>query len=244
MATGNDFCEGAIIKTEVAMSQVLRAAAGVAAATGVGAPVAAALAIADALGVGEWLTKHVLGSAGDEVAAAVVKVAGEVAGGVSAGEGDPLDAKVKLLNQEEATALRVRLAEIAAQAAAAAQAAETDRFKAILADGQSARAMQTSAMASGSMLAWAPALVSLFIMSAFTLLTVAVFVIKPEHDLTDFQKNLMLMLAGGLLAAFSDVRQFWLGSSHSSLQKSRTIEDIMRSNPSPGGGATNAPFAR
>ncbi len=90
--------------------------------------------------------------------------------------------------------------------------------KANLENTTGARAQQDALMKAGSPLQWAPAAVSL-IVTLFFAFTVILLIFWPT---VDKNKDLLNICVGALVAGFTTVISFWLGSSQSSRSKDLT----------------------
>lgn len=165
--------------------------------------------------------------------------AGEVAGTVTAairdvtGTEDPEAARAALERDPAAAGqLRIRLAEIAldaersrAEAEGRAQQAALEEVRAGLADLAQARGTMTALAATGSAIAWGPALVSGIVTTGFFAM-LALFLFwtpGPEHQ----QAWALLNIAvGALVAGFTAVINFWIGSSQGSRDKDATVRRL------------------
>lgn len=144
------------------------------------------------------------------------------------GTDDPAKAQEALRGDPEAvTALRVRLAEIAAEAEREERRAEAEALAQIIADKQDARATMVSLK--GHALSLGPVLVSLVVVVGFFVTLVSlVFLVKSgvAND-TDSAGQLIMQIlniaVGALTAGFATVISFWLGSSNGSQQKDKMM---------------------
>ncbi len=165
--------------------------------------------------------------------------AGEVAGTVTAairevtGTEDPEAARAALeADPAAAGQLRIRLAEIAldaersrAEAEGRAQQAALEELRIGLADLAQARGTMTALAATGSVIAWGPALVSGIVTTGFFgMLALFLFWTPgPEHQ----QAWALLNIAvGALVAGFTAVINFWIGSSQGSRDKDATVRRL------------------
>jgi lysozyme family protein len=157
------------------------------------------------------------GTVATDVANAVQKVTGTT---------DPTTAKQKLDSDPAASAnLQIQLAQIAL-AAAKAQSDELDRqrqselddLKQRLGDVQSARTNLLDLAKDEGSIAWIPPAVSFLVMIGFYILLGMLIAMK-----LDLQTNgqLINICIGALVAAFSTVVNFWLGSSKGSQDKEK-----------------------
>ncbi len=184
--------------------------------------------------------------AGDKAGAVAESVAKAV--GQATGTEDPKVAKAKLdADPVISDALRIKLAEIALDAAKAQNAeednkrkdqltqlqaqlqaedqkrkAELEKFqaevKAELENTAGARAQQDALVKAGSPLQWAPAIVS-FVVTVFFAATVILLLVLKEKPV---QGELLNICVGALVAGFTTVISYWLGSSQSSRSKDLT----------------------
>ncbi len=204
-----------------ALASVAKGAATGAVAGPVGAAVGGlgGLVVDIAPEVGRWL----FGSAG-------AKTAGLVAQAVEAATGTTdADAAQAVLAKDPAAVsqLRVQLAMIAAQqqaeadrATEAQRAADLAAFQAAMVDRNGARS-QTEALAQmHSGIAWAPAVLSGIILTAFGSL---IFVVLTQKGLSEQIMPLANVLLGSLAAMATQVANYWLGSSSSSAAKNSQI---------------------
>lgn len=172
------------------------------------------------------LARLLIGERAGEVAGAVARVVQEVTG-----TDDPAAARAKLdADPAAASQLRVRLAEIALEGERLRResedrrrAAEMEAFRARLSDVQGARgAMVRMAGQGGSLLAWGPAMVSAIVTTGFFgMLGLFLFWTPPaEHQ----QAYALLNIAvGALVAGFTAVVNFWIGSSQGSREKDEVV---------------------
>jgi len=181
--------------------------------------------------------------AGDKAGAVADSVAKAVS--LATGTEDPKAAKEKLDADPAATAaLRIKLAEIALEATKA-QNEEEDRkrkdqlaqlqaqlqaedqkrkdelaqfqaqIKADLENTAGARSLQEALVKSGSPLQWAPSIVSV-VVTLFFASTVIFLIVWPQDAKN---KDLLNLAVGALIAGFSTVISYWLGSSQGSHNK-------------------------
>jgi len=151
------------------------------------------------------------------------------------GTDDPQQATRELEDPKIAAELRVRLAEIEAEAdrrEAELQQKEReaqidairvqfDQLKAVLGDKQDARATMTGLARLNSPLAWGPVIVSAVVTLGF--FTVLVYLISAGLDPASQADQALLQIVniavGALTAGFATVVSFWLGSSSGSRNK-------------------------
>jgi Glycosyl hydrolase 108/Predicted Peptidoglycan domain len=169
--------------------------------------------------------------------------AGEVAGKVAdvvrdvTGTSDPA-AAAKAIEEDpaKATALRVRLAEIEQRyVELQMQDAKDEREKLLetlrteVEDRKSARGAMTTALDkrdwAARVVALIPAAISAMVMLGFFVFTIRLvrtpLQIEPGNEVTT---TLLNVLVGALVAGFTAVINFWLGSSQGSRDKDRTVE--------------------
>lgn len=173
-----------------------------------------------------WLWGDTAGRVTTQVADAVTQLTGT---------SDPAAAQAKLAADPAlATQLRVELAKIAAEAEKARLDAEEQRRQAELAalrseiqDRSSARTSMLSLDQQRSALAWAPAVVSGLVILGFVLIVV---LLMTDHagDLQNQNKVAILnIVLGALVAAFTAVINFWIGSSQSSRGKDEVFQHVL-----------------
>ncbi|WP_338664136.1 glycosyl hydrolase 108 family protein [Pararoseomonas sp. SCSIO 73927] len=153
----------------------------------------------------------------------------------AAGTEDPAAARAALAaDAEKASALRVRLAEIAlegerlsAEREAGRRGAALDALRATLGDTQSARASMAEMIRGGSRLAWGPATVSsLVVLGFFAVLILLVTLDAGPGGAARFDPQVASVInitVGSLGAAFAAVVNFWIGSSQSSREKDAIV---------------------
>lgn len=143
------------------------------------------------------------------------------------GTDDPAEAERLIADPRVASELRVRLAEIDAEAKAREAEADSRKREAelaelreILKDAQSARTMMTDLTAQDSVLAWGPVIVSTIVVVGFFW----ALLLLVGGGIEDTPENAGLMqivniIIGALTAGFATVISFWLGSSQGSRNK-------------------------
>jgi len=162
--------------------------------------------------------------AGDKAGTIATDIANAVQ--KATGTTDPTAAKQKLASDPAAsTDLQIQLAQIALAASKAQydelnqqRQSELDELKQRLGDVQSARTNLLDLTKEGSVIAWVPAAVSFIVMLGFYLLLMMLI-----RGGVDDKNQLINICIGALVAAFSTVVNFWLGSSKGSRDK-----DIMQ----------------
>lgn len=149
---------------------------------------------------------------------------------------DPGAAQQKLLDDAGAAAeLRIKLAALAIDAAKTQNAeaengrqAELSRLRAGLADVSNSRSTMLALAQSGNSIAWgAPAISIIVIVGFFVLLTLLLTRSLPTSDPNIVQ--VLNLAVGSLLAAFSTVVSYWIGSSQGSRNKDDTIGALVTS---------------
>ena len=160
------------------------------------------------------------GSVATDVASAVQKITGT---------SDPVAAKQKLDTDPTAAAnLQIQLAQIALAASKVQsdaqnqqQQATLNELKQLLADVQSARTTEVDLAKDQSPIAWIPPAVSLLVMVGFYVL-LWILIRDSVGANGDLSKNQLINICiGALVAAFSTVVNFWLGSSKGSEDKDK-----------------------
>ncbi len=139
------------------------------------------------------------------------------------GTTDPEAAAAALAaDPQKAADLRVALARIAADAAAADRQEQLDELKAQLADVSSARDQTIQLAKAGSSIAWAAPVISTVVTVGF-FAAFAMVLFAP--NLTDPGKAAMVnQLLGFLGAGFASVLGYWLGSSAGSARKTELMQ--------------------
>ncbi|HWL81114.1 MAG TPA: glycosyl hydrolase 108 family protein [Roseomonas sp.] len=140
------------------------------------------------------------------------------------GSDDPAAAEQKLRQDPEAlSALRIRLAEISLEAArlqqqeeAARRQAELDELGKRLADVQSARGTMVDLVRGGSAIGWGAPVVSIIVTLGF-FVCLGLMLGGLGRD-----SQLLNVVVGALVAAFTAVVNFWIGSSRGSQIKDET----------------------
>lgn len=160
------------------------------------------------------LATTLFGAKGGAVASAAVQIAA-----TATGKATPSAADVAALPPDQAAALRLQLAQLAAQTEQADKADQLETLKATLGDVQSARA-QTMALAQAkSSIAWGAPIVSVIVILGF-FFTLYVTMTKP---LPAGAETIINMLTGVLAAGFGSVIAYWIGSSAGSAMKTEHL---------------------
>lgn len=170
---------------------------------------------------------HLFGSAGPAVQAAAQAAAAAVTGVPS-----PTAADVSGLAPDKTAELRVRLAEIAAQAQKDKDAAATAQMNLALASMQASLADtagardQTAKLASlGSKIAYGAPVVSVVVLVTFGVVMAIAF----TRALPDGSQTILTMLLGSLAAMATSVVSYWVGSSAGSQRKDASLADSVPS---------------
>ena len=107
--------------------------------------------------------------------------------------------------------------------------AETERYKIAVEDTQDARRSTLSLVQAGSPMAWGAVVVSILVTLAFIANIGVLFTVKVQF--TETTGQVLLLLTGTLSAAFTQVINYWLGSSAGSTDKSATIAALVAPKP-------------
>ncbi|MDO9707995.1 glycosyl hydrolase 108 family protein [Paracraurococcus lichenis] len=151
------------------------------------------------------------------------------------GESDAAAAKARLdADPTLASQLRIELAKIAAEAEGARLAAEEKRRQSELdglreeiRDREGARGTMQALGQAGSALAWMPAVTSGTVIASFVAIVILLMTGRGV-DLQDQNKVAILnIVLGALVAAFTAVINFWIGSSSSSRGKDALVQDVL-----------------
>lgn len=171
--------------------------------------------------------------AGDRAGSVATQVAGVVQ--AVTGTSDPVEAQKKLAeNNEVATQLRVKLAEIALQAQMAQLTAEEQRRQAELAqmqksleNTQGARSSLIDLVRAGSPIAWGAPVVSIIITGGFFIFLIILMLGGIRTNGQDpTVSNIINIAVGALATAFATVVNFWLGSSKGSRDKDEQVARV------------------
>jgi hypothetical protein len=192
------------------------------------------------------LTRLLAGDRAGAVAATVTEAVRE-----ATGTEDPTAARAALeADPARAAALRTRLAEIAlegerlrAEAAEQARHAALETLRAQLADLAGARAGMLQLAGTGSLIAWGPALVSGIVTTGFFAM-LALFLFWTPDGSNQQAWALLNIAVGALVAGFSAVVNFWIGSSQGSRDKDETVRRLAGEALGQGGGLVAAALDR
>lgn len=183
---------------------------------GIGSALGAAggLALDLAPELGQWL----FGPQSDATVKAVTTAVEAVTGTTDAA------AQVSALaNPDLASQLRMSLAGIAADRAAAAAKAAQDALVAQLADVASARSTTVQLVHDGSPMAWGAAIVSVIVLVTFGgVMALALFRALPPNA-----EPILNVLLGTLGAMATSVVSYWVGSSIGSAQKDARLAKLL-----------------
>ncbi|WP_160119620.1 hypothetical protein [Rhodovarius lipocyclicus] len=161
--------------------------------------------------LGRWLG----GSDGEAVASTVGQAVQAVTG-----TSDPAAAEAALAASPELRVqLTTRLAEIDAAREAARDQALLETLRAGLADTANARATGLGLVQAGSMIAWAPVVVSVIVLGAFA----AVVWLAMSAAMPQGSETTLTMLLGSLSTMAGAVVSYWVGSSSGSADKTRLL---------------------
>ena len=117
---------------------------------------------------------------------------------------------------------------------------ETKRYLAEVEDTASARAQALALVRSGSAMAWGPVLVSVLVTLGFLAAVYGVFTVP----LTDMTGQVALVLLGTLAGGFTQVLNYWLGSSAGSRAKDDAFKALINAATPSLGKATAAMITR
>lgn len=101
----------------------------------------------------------------------------------------------------------------------------TERFRIGTADNADARALLPKLIETKSPIAWAPIVVTTIVLVGYFTVVYLLFA-KPLGKIEDNFKDIMLIMLGGLIQAFGQTIQYWLGSSAGSALKDHAMRDI------------------
>lgn len=162
--------------------------------------------------------------------------AGHVAEAVRSATGtdDPLEAQRQIeANPATASSLKIRLAEIALEqeklqrdAADAARQAELDALKSRFADTQNARSTLVELARTGNITVWGAPLVSSVVTLGFFGVTLTLMLSHYDPKENQFLGSILNIIVGALVAAFTAVVNFWIGSSEGSRTKDVTAQSL------------------
>ena len=163
------------------------------------------------------LSRWLFGPGADSTVSAVQKAVGSVTGTT-----DPLMQAQTLANPEKAAALRVELARIAAEQAAAAAASNQAILIAHLNDVANARATTAQLAQAGSSIAWGAPVVSLAVLVTFG----GVVALALTRQMPAGAEPVLNVLMGTLGAMATSVVGYWVGSSAGSARKDARLASL------------------
>jgi hypothetical protein len=172
---------------------------------------------------------HLFGDHGQAVAQSAIQIASAITG-----KTDPTPADIAALTPDQATELRVQLAQVSAQADAVAQSAQVEALKAALADVANARSATVDLAKVGSHIAWGAPAVSIMVLATFA----AVMAVAMLRTLPPGSESILQMLLGSLGTMAASVVSYWVGSSAGSAAKN---DLLYRSHPAQDAAAAQAP---
>ncbi len=196
------------------------AAAGSAVVPGIGTALGAAGGLV--LDLAPELSRWLFGPEAAPVVAAVRDAVKSVTG-----TADPAQQAGALQDPAKAGELRLQLAQIAADAAAAADAGANARLVSQLADVAGARAMAVQLAQAGSPMAWGAPVVSVVVLLTFG----AVMSLVLFHQVPSGSEAVLNVLLGTLGAMATSVVGYWVGSSVGSARKDDRLARLERGGP-------------
>lgn len=165
---------------------------------------------------------------GGPLAGAAVKILGDkLLGAPDATEQEVTDALSGGLSGEQIVALKQAEKDFELEMAKVDQAREA----AYIGDTQNARQQTVDLAKSDSPLAWGAAIVSTLIVVGFFTAVYLLFVIERNWD--ERTANLLNVLFGALTVSFTQVANYWLGSSAGSKRASDSIRKIAEQSSGP-----------
>lgn len=177
--------------------------------------------------------------AGDKAGQVAASVTDAVA--QAAGTSDAAAAQIALAQDPAKLAdLRIKLAQIAADAETQRRADELDALKAQIADTENARATLAELAKTGNVVGFAPVVISAIVTVGFFVILGWLLVIEPTLTTDSAVLQLINITLGALTAAFATVVNFWLGSSHGSRIKDQISAALQAQSAASGAGRTAA----
>lgn len=161
--------------------------------------------------IAEWIG----GDDAEDVARQVTGVVQAVAGST-----DPAAVAAVIADPERGPALAAELARIAAERAKSAEEAQTARIIAALSDTADARKQTVALVASGSRMAWMPALITFALLG---LLAGALFVVFTG-TIPEANTRLADQLIGGLYTLVTTAVAYWVGTSRGAVEMRQGLE--------------------
>ena len=163
------------------------------------------------------LSRWLFGPGGDTTISAVQKAIGSVTG-----TSDPSMQAQTLANPERAAALRVELARIAAEQAAAEAASNQAILIAHFNDVADARATTAQLAQAGSNIAWGAPVVSVVVLLTFG----GVVAMALTREMPAGAEPVLNVLMGTLGAMATSVVSYWVGSSAGSARKDARLASL------------------
>lgn len=172
-------------------------------------------------------------AAGDRASAVTTAVTDAVR--TATGTEDPVAAQ-KVIEQEPqvASALRTKLAEIAVEqermrleAEEKRRASELAELEKRLADVQAARTTMTTLSANKDPMRWGAPVVSVVVTLMFAL-SLLIFAVPSVFSIAPGNTDMVNIVLGALVAAFTAVINFWIGSSQGSRDKDAAVRALQR----------------
>lgn len=157
---------------------------------------------------------------------------GSIGGAVGRGAAAAIGAALGVPATPEAISQAVAADPAAAQVKLAAIEADAKTQADYLADVANARATTVQLAQTGSKIAWGAPVVSVIISMGFFTVMFMLFFIKAEMPQSVFQ--LLSILFGVLATLFTQVGNYWLGSSEGSRRNADAIREVARSATMPG----------
>jgi lysozyme family protein len=169
--------------------------------------------------------------AGDKAGKASAAISDAVR--IATGTDDPVEAKAKLdADPQLASELRTRLAEIAVEqqrtqldAEEKRRATELAELEKRLADVKDARAATVRFSENRDPLRWGAPVVSVVVALMF-MVSLLVFAVPDWFSVNPATKDMFNIVLGALVAAFTAVINFWVGSSQGSRDKDQAVRDL------------------
>lgn len=151
-----------------------------------------------------------------------------------AGTDDPVEAQRQFdTNPTAAAQLRIRLAEIALEqeklqrdAAEAARRAELEDLRSRIADTQRARSTLVELARTGNVTVWGAPIISAVVTIGFFGVLLTLVLARYDPGQNQFVTSVLNIIVGALVAAFTAVVNFWIGSSEGSRSKDAAVQTM------------------
>lgn len=169
------------------------------------------------------------GRSGGSVGQAVQDVVQEVTG-----TDDPDQAREALADTGTLDALRIRLAEIAAEARRQERAADLEEMKAEIADVADARLRTQELAQAGNPMAWVPAILTFVITIGFFLAFFGIM-FGWTQEIDRGWRDIALQLCGVITSAFMACIAYWMGTSRGAVQMREGFQRLSGALPGPFG---------